>query len=173
MLWEMDLYYWPDMEMVPDYWYSLGIDLCFDEMSCAYLNYTTNLRNLYPPITGTMIPENIHGYYRPTIRSCLVNQTVSLIKLACLYNTDVDLAVSPLLTVITLDTSGVHHFCIQTVPILTGLISPADIDRSTKPMHQSYIIVLSAKLLLYLFVIYGLILTTSSHLHSLSLCLLN
>jgi hypothetical protein len=141
--------------MVPDYWSCLGVDLCFDEMSRTYLNLTTNLRKLYPPTTGTMILENMPGYHRPTIRSSLTDKTVSPAKLACMSDADVEPTISPLLTAITLDASGGHHYCLHTAPILNGLISPADIDNSTKPMYHSYVTALAAEVSLYLFVISG------------------
>ncbi len=151
MLWAMNLYHRPGTEMVPNYWSRLGVDLCFDEMARNYLNLTTNLRKLYPPVTGTMLPENIPGYRRPTIRSSLPPPT----KVARCSDTDVDPSISPLLTAFAIDASGGHHYCLQTVPILTGLISPADIDKSTKPMYHGYITALAAEVSLYSFVIYG------------------
>ncbi len=62
--------------MVPDYWSHLGANLCFNEMSCNYPNLTTNLRKLCPPVTGTMLTDNMPGYYRLTIRSNLANQYI-------------------------------------------------------------------------------------------------
>ncbi len=94
-------------------------------------------------------------YHKSTIRSRLVNQTVSPDKLACLSDADINSTISPLLTAITLDTSGGNHFCLQTVPILTSLISPSDIDKSRKPMYHGYITALATEVSLYSFVIYS------------------
>ena len=71
MLVAMDIYHRPGVLMRPDYLSRLGANLCFDELSRTYLNYTSKLRKLYPPITGTMLPENMPGYRGPVMRPSL------------------------------------------------------------------------------------------------------
>ncbi len=85
-----------------------------------------------------MLPENMPEYCSPTMRSCLNDKTFQYVKLVCLSNADVDPAISPLLTTITPDAYGGHHFCLQRVPLLTGILSPTDIIKCTKSMYHSY-----------------------------------
>ena len=72
MLWSMDLYYHPAKFLVPaDCFSLLGVDIIFDELSRVYLAKTTEIRRRYPPISGTMQPENMAGFQAPRVRTDL------------------------------------------------------------------------------------------------------
>ena len=58
----MDLYHRTVNSMItPDYLSHFGSSLCFNELTQEYLNKTVNFQKLYPPATGTMLPENMPG----------------------------------------------------------------------------------------------------------------
>ena len=125
MLWAMDLYHRNAKFLVTaDYLSRLGADLCFDEMTRQYLNKTTNLRKLYPPVTGPMRPENMPNYRAPRVRSKMSAKDPVLAEPAAA----VDTAIAPLLAAIDLNGSGGHEFCLQVVPILTGYLSEEEQD---------------------------------------------
>ena len=86
MLVAMNIYHRSGVLMKPDYLSCLGADLCFDELTCKYLNYTSNLRKLYPPITGTKLPENMPGYRGPVVRSTVLLILLFLFHLAPLIH---------------------------------------------------------------------------------------
>ena len=110
MLWAMDLYHQiARFFFSPDYFSRLGVDLHFDEMSRLYMSKTVELRNLYPPVSGVMRPENMPGYRTPRVRTDLPqnNPTRSVTSDA---PGSVDPAIAPLLTSIMIDKSGGHRF---------------------------------------------------------------
>ena len=62
----------PGTEIItPDYLSRFGVSLCFDELSQNYLNRTINFCRLYPPASGTMLPENMPGYRAPCVHSIM------------------------------------------------------------------------------------------------------
>ena len=114
--------------MRPDFLSRLGADLCFDELSRTYLNYTSNLQKFYPPITGAILPENMPDYRGPVVRPSLPEDTSVPVSFgAC--NTpafQVDYSIAPILTAIKLILSGGHHFNLHTYPILLGHLTPSE-----------------------------------------------
>ena len=48
-----------------DYFSRCGTDMCFDEQYLQYLNFSKELRKLYPPVTGEMKPQNMPNYRAP------------------------------------------------------------------------------------------------------------
>ncbi len=68
----MDLYHRnADFLVHPDYWSYLGADLCFDELTHAYMKFAGELRREHPSVTDTMLPENMPGYRQPVIHTLL------------------------------------------------------------------------------------------------------
>ena len=116
MICAMDIYHCPGVVMRPDYLSRLGADLCLDKLSHKYLNYTSNLRKLHPPTTGTMLPENMYGCRGPIMRSAIpVDSSVPVIFGA--FNPpgfEVDYSIAPILSTIKLDFSGGHYFNLHT-----------------------------------------------------------
>ena len=158
-LWAMDLYHRSGFLMVsPDYMSRVGADLCFDELSRNYLNRTVNLRKNYPAASGTMLPENMPGYRAPRVRSVLPPDTTTVATTLVSLSDDnyVDPAFAPILTSIYSGNSGGHHFCLQTVPILTGYLTAEESDRITyRPLYQHHIPVIASELTSYSFAVYG------------------
>ena len=147
-LWAMDLYHRPGTMMVaPDYFSRCGANLCFDELARNYLNRTVNFCQLYPAASGTMLPENMPGYRAPRIRTPIPPDTAADVEVyaAVAY---VDLSFAPILTSIYMEYSGGHHFCLQTVPILTGYLTDDEAERmSHRPFYQDHIPVLASELI--------------------------
>ena len=152
-LWALDLYHRPaDRLITPDYLSRFGASLCYDELSRTYLNKTVNFRENYPAASGTLLPENMPGYRAPRIRSSLPAQS-ALFPVSTAF---IDPALAPILTAINCNASGGHHFCLQTIPILTGHIS----DNDSKSMqdswlHQPNISLLASELMEFSLAVYG------------------
>ena len=91
----------------PDYLSRLGADLHCCELSRLYLNETTNLRQLYPLVTGRMEPKNMPNYRAPKVKSKLGPDTV----------------IGNLIAAINVGNSGGHAMCLQVVaPVRTDLL---------------------------------------------------
>ena len=123
MLWSMDLHHRAARFLLsPDYVSRLGADLEFDEMSRLYLSKTVEICKLYPPISGTMRPENMPGYRASRIHSDLAadaSTTPANTGAASL----VDATIAPILTSILFGRSGGHEYCLETLQIVTGHLS--------------------------------------------------
>jgi len=51
---------------------------------------------------------------------------------------------------------GGHHYCLQTVPVLTDFLQDKEWDRMTHtPFHQHHITVMATELISYSFAVYG------------------
>ena len=159
MLWAMDLYHRnADFLVQPDYWSRVGADLCFDELTRAYMKFAGELRREHPPVEGTMLPENMPGYRQPVIRTPLPdrpNEPVTPVNLSRLSTTSDDLSISRILTSMYLENSGGHALCLQTIPITVGHISSNVAQKPCKPMYHHRTTVLAAEATLYTFAIYG------------------
>ena len=158
-LWAMDLYHRSGFLMVsPDYFSRTGANLCFDELTRLYLDRTINLRKNYPPVTGTMQPQNMPGYRAPRIRSALAAEPAIAGALGDTTVTAsyVDPSIAPILTSIYCDDSGGHSQCLQVVPILTGYLSSNDSDQLTRrPLYQQDISLLATEIITYTCAVYG------------------
>ena len=68
----------------------------------------------------------------------------------------VDPEISPLLTSILYDNSGGHHFCLQTVPILTGYLTSEEQETLKHvPLYNHSITVCASEAISFSFAIYG------------------
>ena len=66
MLWSVDIVHRKADHLVDANFFSrLGGDLCYEPLVKEYLNFTINLRKLYPPLTGPILPENMPGFRGP------------------------------------------------------------------------------------------------------------
>ena len=116
MLWSMDLHHRNGKFLFSaDYLSRLGADLCFDKISRLYLSKAVDLRRLHASVSEAMRPENMPGYRAPRICSGPTENVV-------------DASISSLLATIAISNSGGHEFCLQVVPILTGLSSLPNIQ---------------------------------------------
>ena len=106
----------------PGYFSRLGLYLCSDEITWLYLNKTINLLKLYPPASGSMQPENIPSYCAPCVCSELTTDATTVSTNMTLGD-PVDQFISTLLTSVMINVSGIHKFCLRTVPILTGFLT--------------------------------------------------
>ena len=104
----MDIYHCPGVLMCLDYWSLLGVYLCFNDLSCKYLNHTIHLRKLYPPDTGIMMPENIPCYRGPLVRYNLPTGPSTCVTLGTTNDSNyaVDPATGPILTSVNMEFSG-------------------------------------------------------------------
>ena len=101
--------------------------LCFDELTRTYLNFTSNLRKNYPPVTGTILPANMPDFRGPVTGSPPPADTFALISLGILNGPPaVDPSIAPILTSINLNLSGGHHFNFHVYPILVGHLTPSE-----------------------------------------------
>ena len=133
----MGLYHRAGTSMVtPDYVSCCGANLCFNELTREYVNKTVNFCKLYPPATGTMLLENMPGYGAPRVRSSMPPEPSppAALHFAPTATTYVDPAFASILSSVYTENSVGHHFCLQTVPILTGYLTPEESDRIS---HQS------------------------------------
>ena len=72
MLWGMGLEHRINSFLVaPDYFSRCKEDLCCDPLVREFLNYTTELRKLYPVDTGPMVPSNMPTFRGPHIKAAL------------------------------------------------------------------------------------------------------
>ena len=124
----VDIYHCPGSLMRPDYLSRLGANLCVDELTCKYLNSTTNLRKLHSLATGTMLPENMNGYRGSIVRSTLPVDPCIHVAFGASNPPafELDSSIAPVLSAIKPDFSGGHHFSVQTYPIMMGYLTPAD-----------------------------------------------
>ena len=123
MLWAMDLYHRGATYMVsPDYFSRIGVDIFFDKMTRLYLNKTINIRKLYPPMSGSMRPENTPRPPAPRMHSKLTTETTT-ISANLELGEPVNQFIAPLFTSVMINESGGHKFCLQTVPIITGFLT--------------------------------------------------
>ena len=119
MLVSVDIYHRPGELMRPDYLSQIGADLYFNKLTRTHFNFTSNLRENYPPVTGTMLPANMPGFRGPVIRSPPLADDPTLVSLVVLsHPPPVDPAVAPILTAIQCDLSGGHHFNLHVYPKL-------------------------------------------------------
>ena len=78
ILWVMDLYHRGAAYLIsPDYSSRLGLYLCFNEITWFYLKKIIHICKLYPPTSGTMKPENMHGYNASRVRSEFTTETTT------------------------------------------------------------------------------------------------
>ena len=111
--------------VLPDYFSPTGVDMCIDEMTRQYLTRTINIRKRYPPVTGRMGPENMLGYRAPCVCSDLRRED-TCVGTNVATGASVGLDVAPVITSTCLYNSGGYHFCLQTVPILTGFLAESE-----------------------------------------------
>ena len=140
-MWAMDLHHRNGKFLFhPDYLSRLGADLHFCELTRLYLNKTVNLRQLYPPVSGRMMPQNMPNYRAPRIKSAL----------------GADPAIGSLMAQISLGNSGGHELCLQVVPVRTGFLSQEE-QQSMRyvPLHNHDVAVHAASLVAYSFAVYG------------------
>ncbi len=103
-----------------------------------------------------MRPENMPGFRQPKIRSKLPSVAGDIpAKMARLNTADADPAIHPIMTSIKLGNSGGHHFCLQTVPILTGIVPKENRPSYSKPLYHSYATALAASVASYSIAVYG------------------
>jgi hypothetical protein len=156
MLWAMDLHHRSAKFLFsPDYLSRLGADLRFDEMSRLYLAKTTDIRKMYPPVSGAMRPENMPGYREPKIHTDLASDDPAAPGTTA-ASCWVDPAIAPLLTSITVGRSNGHEFCLQVIPILTGHLSSVE-QKSLRhvSLYNHEIPVFAAEITAFLFAVYG------------------
>ena len=97
--------------VLPRLFFRLGADLHFDERSRLYLSKTVELRKLYPPVSGTIRPENMPGYRDPCVCTNLATDNPAAPVTTGAENF-VDPVIAPLLTSILLGRSGGHEYCL-------------------------------------------------------------
>ena len=158
MLWTMDIYHQPaDLMVQPDYLSRLHANLCYDELTRTYLNFKSNLRRTFSPTTGPMVAENIPGYRTPRIWTTLPVKAATVpATTAAVTNKSFDAHIAPILLAIHLRHSGGHHFCLQTIPILSGSMNMSDVPspRPT-PFYNQAISFIGLEALAYTFPFYG------------------
>ena len=102
-----------------------------------------------------MQPENMPGYRAPRVCTDLPPHDPA-VPLTSDASGSVNPAIAPLLTPIMMDGSGVHEFCLQTVPILTGHLSTEEqLTLQHLPLYNHEIPVYAAKVTAFLFAVYG------------------
>ena len=170
MLVAMDIYHRSGNLMRLDYLLCIGADLCFDKLTHTYPNYTSNFGKTYPPITGTMLPENMPGYRGPIMRSPPPADSSFPISFSACDTplTQVDSSIVPIFTSINLDYSDGHHFNLHIYPILMGHLTPAEQKTCGYiSLYNRDTTVLVGELLSHSFVVYEL---NTGHFASTSSC---
>ena len=140
-----------------DYLLRYGASLFFDKLTQEYPNKTVIFCKLYRPASGTILPEDMHRYRTPHVRSSMPPEPswAAVLHFAPTVTPYVDPALAPILSSVYTENSGGHHFCLQTVPILTGYLTPEESDRiSHRPLYHHEIPVISSELIPYTFAIY-------------------
>ena len=131
--------------------------LCFDELTRTYLNFTSNLRKNYPPVTNPMLPKNMPGYRGTVVRfPPSAADFISVSFGACDTPLLVDSSIAPILTSIHLNYSGGHCFNFHVYPILLGHLTP--VERRTcgnGRLYNHHTTVLIGELSSHSFIVYG------------------
>ena len=134
--------------------FSLKADLCFVTLSMDYMKMTGTFRQEHQPPSGSMLPENMPGFCAPRVRSRLPYEPSPVCTLA--LPAVQDLAVTPILASMYIENSGGHHYCLQTVPVLTDCLQDEEWGRMAHtPFHQHHITVMATDLISYSFAVYG------------------
>ena len=158
MLCAMDVYHCPGSLMQPDFLSRLGTNLCFDELSRKYLNNAIHLRKLYPPVTGTMMPESTPDYRGSTVWSAFPVDSCIPAAFGAPSPSDFaeDSSIAPFLTFINMGLSGGHHFSLQTFPISMGCLDPSEQEHCRhEPLYNCATSVLVDEILNHCFAVYG------------------
>lgn len=138
-----------------DYLSRLGADLDYDPLVRTYLNFTTRLRELYPPVDGPVRPENMPGFRGPRIASQPSPAApVNVATISHLANSVQDPHIVPILHSIVLNESGGHAHCLETVPVVFGFLT----QQPTTPgitLHGDNIPILASELTTFSWVVYG------------------
>ena len=139
-----------------DYLSRLGADLDYDPLMISYLNLTTKLRDMYPPVDGPMKPDNMPGYRGPRIRAPAPDAPVNLAAISALADSVEDPHIAPILQAIYLDESGGSTHCLEMVPVEFGHLSPSQLSASEGlVLYNNDIPLLASELSSFAWAVYG------------------
>ena len=106
-------------------------------------------------MSGTMQPDNMPGYRATRVRSELATETTT-ISANLELDEPVDQFIALLLTSVMINGSRGHGPCLQTVPILTGLLTESEQPKLRHvPLYNHDIAVYASEVIYYSFAVYG------------------
>ena len=156
MLWAMDLHHRTNEWLVDaDYFSRCGADLSFDPLVTEYLNYTTNLRKLYPPISGTMQPENMPGFRGPRFQATFPSDSDTTASAAFLTpaTSSIDPALTVALSGVFLDGANGMSNNLHNVPICFGTLD--SVSTRTVPLYNGDIASMACSVSSFAWGVYG------------------